>query len=112
MNAPFESSHSRLDAAKISGAQRRRLWIWGWAFALCCLVATCSASETKTSKETTIKIQLTSTAFAKGKEIPLEHTGQGKDTSPPLKWSGVPAEAKSLALLADDPDAPVGTWVH
>lgn len=59
-----------------------------------------------------MSIQVSSTAIAEGKEIPIQHTGQGKDISPPLKWSGVPAGAKSLALIADDPDAPVGTWTH
>ena len=112
MNAPFRLSYSRLDAAKISKAGRKGLWMGGWAFALGCLVAACSASEKKTSKEPAMKIQLTSTAFAEDKVIPVEHTGQGKDTSPPLKWSGVPAEAKSLALIAADPDALVGTWAH
>jgi Raf kinase inhibitor-like YbhB/YbcL family protein len=57
-------------------------------------------------------MQLTSTAFAEGAAIPAKHTCDEKDHSPPLKWSGVPAEAKSLVLIADDPDAPVGTWVH
>ena len=57
-------------------------------------------------------MQLTSTAFSDGEAIPAKYTGQGKDLSPPLQWSGVPAGAKSLALIADDPDAPVGTWVH
>jgi hypothetical protein len=57
-------------------------------------------------------LQLSSSAFIEGKEIPVEHTCQGKDISPPLKWSGVPAVAKSLVLIADDPDAPMGTWVH
>jgi hypothetical protein len=59
-----------------------------------------------------MNIQVSSAAFAEGKEIPIQHTGQGKDTSPPLQWSGVPTGAKSLALIADDPDAPVGTWTH
>jgi hypothetical protein len=58
------------------------------------------------------KLQLQSSAFAAGQPIPQLHSGQGKDISPPLKWSGVPAGAKSLTLIADDPDAPVGTWVH
>ena len=57
-------------------------------------------------------MQLTSTAFAEGKDIPTRHTCDGPDLSPALKWSGVPAAAKALALIADDPDAPVGTWVH
>jgi Raf kinase inhibitor-like YbhB/YbcL family protein len=57
-------------------------------------------------------ISLTSSAFAEGAPIPEEYTCQGKDISAPLKWSGVPSEAKSLALIMDDPDAPMGTWVH
>ena len=59
-----------------------------------------------------MKLPLSSSAFADGKEIPVVHTCQGKDISPPLKWKDVPANAKSLALIADDPDAPLGTWVH
>ena len=62
-------------------------------------------------------LQLTSPAFANGRAIPLEHTCEGKDISPPLAWSGVPAGTKSLALLVDDPDAPdpaapKTTWTH
>ena len=57
-------------------------------------------------------ISLTSSAFAEGAPIPEEYTCQGKDRSPPLKWSGAPAQVKSLALIMDDPDAPTGTWVH
>ncbi|MCK9462716.1 MAG: YbhB/YbcL family Raf kinase inhibitor-like protein [Proteobacteria bacterium] len=63
------------------------------------------------------KMTITSTAFAEGKEIPAKHTCQGEDSSPPLAWSAVPAGAKSLALIVDDPDAPDPkapkmTWVH
>jgi Raf kinase inhibitor-like YbhB/YbcL family protein len=58
------------------------------------------------------QMQLTSTAFAEGTAIPAKYTCDARDVSPPLKWSGVPASAKSLVLIADDPDAPVGTWVH
>ncbi|MCY2929884.1 MAG: YbhB/YbcL family Raf kinase inhibitor-like protein [Planctomycetota bacterium] len=57
-------------------------------------------------------IQLTSTAFAQGQPIPKKHTGEGADVSPPLAWAGAPAGAKAFALLVDDPDAPVGDWVH
>jgi len=58
------------------------------------------------------KLVLTSPAFAEGRPIPTKHTGDGKDVSPALQWSGVPDGTRSLALICDDPDAPVGTWVH
>ena len=51
-------------------------------------------------------LSLTSPAFRPGGEIPTVHTCEGADTSPALQWSGVPARAKSLALIMDDPDAP------
>ncbi len=57
-------------------------------------------------------MELKSSAFAAGGMIPKKHTCDGPDVSPPLAWSDVPAGAKSLALIADDPDAPMGTWVH
>ena len=55
---------------------------------------------------------LTSTAFGNGGEIPRRYTCDAADLSPALTWSGTPAETQSLALIADDPDAPVGTWTH
>lgn len=60
-----------------------------------------------------MKITVESPAFAPGKPIPKKYTGEGEDVSPPLKWSGVPKEAKELALICDDPDAPrPEPWVH
>jgi len=58
------------------------------------------------------RITLTSPAFAPGATIPRRFTCSGEGTSPPLAWKGVPAEARSLALLMEDPDAPGGTFVH
>lgn len=49
---------------------------------------------------------LTSSAFHHNGDIPQRHTCDGDDISPPLAWSGVPKEAKSLVLIVDDPDAP------
>ena len=62
-------------------------------------------------------LTLTSSAFSDGQPISKEYTCEGEDLSPPLSWSGVPAEAKSLVLIVDDPDAPDPkaprmTWVH
>ncbi len=59
-----------------------------------------------------IKLQLTTTAFTPGQPIPSRHAFDKEDISTALQWSGVPPTAKSLALICDDPDAPVGTWVH
>jgi Raf kinase inhibitor-like YbhB/YbcL family protein len=55
---------------------------------------------------------LTSAAFKDGAPIAGKYTCDGVDVSPPLTWSGAPAGTRSLALIADDPDAPGGTWVH
>lgn len=60
---------------------------------------------------------LTSSAFTHNGEIPARYTCQGEDIAPPLAWQGVPAGAKSLVLIVDDPDAPDPrapkmTWVH
>ncbi len=62
-------------------------------------------------------VVLRSPAFADKAEIPSQHTSDGKDTSPPLEWSGAPVGTKSFALIVDDPDAPDPkapkmTWVH
>jgi Raf kinase inhibitor-like YbhB/YbcL family protein len=57
-------------------------------------------------------MELKSSAFAAGGMIPKQYTCDGQDIAPPLSWSNVPAKTKSLALIADDPDAPMGTWVH
>ncbi len=57
-------------------------------------------------------MQLTSVAFSEGEMIPAKYTCDGDDLSPPLAWSGAPAGTQAFALIADDPDAPIGTWVH
>ncbi len=55
---------------------------------------------------------LTTTAFPAGGGIPAKYTCDGADVSPALSWGGTPAGTASFALIADDPDAPAGTWVH
>jgi phosphatidylethanolamine-binding protein (PEBP) family uncharacterized protein len=85
------------------------------SLALAFLIAACSSKENRgTAREEKIAmtIQLTSSAFAEEQPIPTKYTCDGEDISPPLKWSNIPQGAKSLALICDDPDAPLGTWVH
>lgn len=57
-------------------------------------------------------MRLISPAFPDGGEIPGKYAKDGKDISPPITWSGVPEDARSLALIVDDPDAPSGSWTH
>ena len=59
-----------------------------------------------------MRLDLTSTAFADGAPIPTVYTCEGRDVSPPLAWSGVPAGVTELQLRMEDPDAPGGTFVH
>src|SRR5438094_682071 len=59
-----------------------------------------------------MNLQLTSTAFEEGQPIPLDHTGEGRNVSPQLKWTDPPAGTKSFALICEDPDAPRGTFTH
>ena len=59
-----------------------------------------------------MSFSLKSTAFANGGEIPRKFTCDSADLSPELEWDGVPPGTHSLALIADDPDAPMGTWTH
>lgn len=101
-----------------------KIWLWGCALALCCgcqrgqpqrpgdnvNAGTEASSETNGAERMTIK--LTSSAFQAGGLIPAQYTCAGPNGSPPLAWTDVPAAAKSLALIVDDPDAPRGTWVH
>jgi Raf kinase inhibitor-like YbhB/YbcL family protein len=57
-------------------------------------------------------IALSSSTFEEGGTIPPKYTCDGEDMSPPLKWEGIPEGTRSIALISDDPDAPMGTWVH
>jgi Raf kinase inhibitor-like YbhB/YbcL family protein len=58
------------------------------------------------------KLTVTSAAFAEGAAIASKYTCDGGDVNPPLAIGATPANTRSLALIMDDPDAPVGTWVH
>ncbi len=59
-----------------------------------------------------MNLELISPAFNNNQSIPQKYTCEGEDISPPLEWKGVVENVKSFVLIADDPDAPMGTWVH
>lgn len=58
------------------------------------------------------KLRISSPAFRSHDNIPVQYTCDGSDINPPLLIEGIPGQSKSLALIVDDPDAPMGTWVH
>lgn len=57
-------------------------------------------------------MNLTSPAFNNNQPLPTKYTCEGQGVNPPLAFTEVPAEAKSLALIMDDPDAPASTFTH
>ena len=58
------------------------------------------------------KLTITSSVFKNKSVIPAKYTCDGEDVNPPLSVEGVPEGTESLILIADDPDAPMGTWDH
>lgn len=89
---------------------------WRRAASLLAALAAALAVSSQ-AEEAIMKLNMTSTAFRDQGPIPRQYTCEGSDMSPPLAWSGVPAAAKSLVLIVDDPDAPdpaapAMTWVH
>lgn len=89
---------------------RRAFFILGTKYSswLGLSLVACSSQSFKTTRI----MQLESTAFTHNELIPSQYTCDGEDISPPLSWSDPPADTKSLALICDDPDAPMKTWVH
>ncbi|MBW1972013.1 MAG: YbhB/YbcL family Raf kinase inhibitor-like protein [Deltaproteobacteria bacterium] len=59
-----------------------------------------------------MRIEIKSDAFEDGGMIPKKYTCDGEDISPPLRWSSFIEGTKTFAIICDDPDAPMGTWVH
>ena len=78
------------------------------AVVLLCFIATVG----KIKGGEAMAFEIKSSAFAQGQAIQKKYTCDGPDVSPQLTWTDPPASTKSFALIADDPDAPMGTWVH
>jgi len=105
-------SPAALQRAILRTVRRRREAMVAVTAALCA-----AATIVAAAREPAMSLNIVSSAFAPNGAIPGDYTCEGRDVSPPLAWSGVPAGAKSLALIVDDPDAPDPaapkmTWVH
>jgi len=70
------------------------------------------AQATGTKEESSVELKVTSPDFAEGERIPARHTADGQDASPQLDWTAPPEGTAEIAVICDDPDAPVGTWNH
>jgi Raf kinase inhibitor-like YbhB/YbcL family protein len=95
----------------------RGLWLSGVVILSIFLISCCRSDAPKSKPEegkggTAVNFTIKSSAFDEGATIPKQHTCDGMDVSPPFSWSDAPAGTKSYALICDDPDAPMGTWVH
>jgi Raf kinase inhibitor-like YbhB/YbcL family protein len=75
-------------------------------------IVVCLVSIAESAKGGDMPLQIASTAFSNGGTIAKNYTCDGSDVSPPLSWKDAPSGIQSYALIADDPDAPAGTWVH
>jgi Raf kinase inhibitor-like YbhB/YbcL family protein len=83
----------------------------------CVGFSTVAAADERETEVHAMSLTISSSAFRHNADIPARYTCDGDDVSPPLSWTGVPAGAKSLVLIVDDPDAPDPkapkmTWVH
>jgi len=76
------------------------------------VLSACGTSATPIEAAMTNQLTITSDAFASGQSIPAKYSCIGRNISPPLAWNEPPTGTQSFALIMDDPDAPVGTWVH
>jgi Raf kinase inhibitor-like YbhB/YbcL family protein len=59
-----------------------------------------------------MNMKVTSAAFEEGASIPKKFTSDGDNISPQIAWTGIPTDTKSIALICDDPDAPIGLFTH
>jgi Raf kinase inhibitor-like YbhB/YbcL family protein len=90
---------------------REHRFILAMIFLAAChaMAAGCEAGP---QRGATMKLELQSPDFAAGASIPKQFTCDAADISPAFTWNDPPTATQSFTLIADDPDAPVGTWVH
>jgi Raf kinase inhibitor-like YbhB/YbcL family protein len=87
-----------------------------WAASICLALGACSQIE-ETGRPAApggkvMNFQLSSSVLEQGQPIPKKYTGDGSDVSPALQWTDPPPGTAGFVLIAEDPDAPMGTWVH
>jgi Raf kinase inhibitor-like YbhB/YbcL family protein len=75
-------------------------------------VPTTTEASVEVTEEAVMPFEISSPAFGNGDVIPVKFSCDGDDVSPALTWTEPPAGTQSFALIMDDPDAPIGTWVH
>ena len=101
-----------MPAKTLDGAYRNLLMSQKIAYSLIAVILLCSCQGKLQSNPQKIggksmELKITSSAFEEGGMIPKQYTCDGANISPPLRWTSVPLGTKSLALICDDPDAPM-----
>ena len=81
-------------------------------FVVAIMMSGCAFAHAEGKEATVAQFTLSSPSFRNNQPMPAKFSCEGEDASPVLKWEGAPAGTKSFTLIADDPDAPGGTWVH
>jgi len=112
----------QLDWKNIYSSAANYWAMWRLIVLLALLVSSCTQADIPATQNANspadsgnkeeIAMKLRSDAFMDGSLIPVKYTCQGDDMNPALKWDGAPEGTKSFALIVDDPDAPMGTWIH
>ena len=88
---------------------------WALSGVLCLLVAGCAQSTSNLLEHEVVQmssLRIASPVFSEGGFIPQKYTCRGMNINPPLTIDGIPPDTRSLVLIVDDPDAPMGTWTH
>jgi Raf kinase inhibitor-like YbhB/YbcL family protein len=105
LQAELDSGAREEDDLEEDGAMNRVL-------AIAIIMGIRSAVYAADKEAAVAQFTLSSSSFRNNQPMPAKFSCEGEDASPALKWEGAPAGTKSFALIADDPDAPGGTWVH
>ena len=105
--AALDVRRRRKAAASRPHSKALRAWPFLPALALCLVLPGSLAAVDSHGK-----LDLTTTAFRPAGTIPVQFTCSGENISPSLAWNAAPPRTQSFALIVDDPDAPMGTWVH